>query len=122
MTDNIIKTKADAFAVRVVNAYRYLTIEKNEKRMSDQMYRSGTAIQALIAEAEYAQSTADFISKMSIALKEANETRSWINLLHETGYFSDGMYCSIYDDINQIVIILIAIIRKTKENLKSKNI
>lgn len=122
MTDNIIKIKADAFAVRIVNAYRYLTVEKNEKRMSDQMYRSGTAIQALIAEAEYAQSTADFISKMSIALKEANETRSWINLLYATGYFSDGMYCSIYDDINQIVIILIAIIRKTKDNLKSKNI
>lgn len=120
MPKNIVKIKADAFAIRIVNAYRYLTEEKKEKRMSDQLYRSGTAVQALIAEAEYAQSTADFINKMSIALKEANESRSWINLLHETGYFDDSVYNSIHDDINQIIIILIAIVRKTKENLKSK--
>jgi len=117
MAENIVKDKADAFAIRIVNAYKYLTKERKENRMSDQLYRSGTAIQALIAEAQYAQSSADFISKLEIALKEANESRSWINLLHNTGYFDDAVYASIYDDINQIVMILIAIIRKTKRNI-----
>lgn len=116
MAENIVKIKADSFAVRVVNAYKYLVEQKHERRMSDQLYRSGTAVQALIAEAQYAQSTADFISKLEIALKEANEARSWINLLYRTGYFQQPEYASIYDDVNQIVMILIAIIRKTKKN------
>lgn len=116
MADNIVKIKADAFAVRVVNAYRYLVKEKHEKRMSDQLYRSGTAVQALIAEAQYAQSTADFVNKLEIALKEANEARSWICLLYRTGYFQQREFDSIYDDVNQIVMLLIAIIRKTKSN------
>lgn len=108
--------KAEAFAVRITNAYRYLVEQKKERRMSDQLYRSGTAIQALIAEAQYAQSTADFINKMQIALKEANESRNWIKILHETGYFDDNVFNSIYDDINQIVMILSAIVRNAKKN------
>lgn len=116
MTDNIIKIKADNFAVRIVNAHKYLVEQKHEHHMSNQLYRCGTAIQAMVAEAQYAQSTADFISKFEIALKEANEARSWINLLFRTGYFSQIEYDSIYDDINQIIMIIIAIVRKTKKN------
>ena len=116
MADNIIKEKADNFAVRIVNAYKYLTTQKHEKRMSDQLYRSGTSVQAMIAESQYAQSTADFINKLEIALKEANEARSWINLLYKTDYFDQKMYDSIYNDINEIIIILIAIVRSTKRN------
>jgi len=112
----LILDKADAFAVRIVNAHKYLIKEHNEHRMSDQLYRSGTAVQALVAESQYAQSTADFINKMQIALKEANETRNWIVLLHNTGFFSDAAFNSLYDDINQIVMILIAIVRSTKRN------
>ena len=76
---------------------------------------------ANIAEAQYAQSRPDFISKYNIALKEANETRNWINLLHDTGYIDQAAYDSIYDDINQIVIILISILRKLKGNSDNKN-
>lgn len=84
--------------------------------MSKQLYRSGTSIQANIAEAQYAQSHKDFINKMSIALKEANESRRWIGLLHKTEYINDREYKSIYDDVNEIVMILISIIRKGKNN------
>ena len=111
----IVLDKAEAFATRVVNAQKYLSNIKGEKRMSDQLLRSGTAIQALIAEAQYAQSTADFISKMHIALKEANEARNWIVVLHNTSYFDDNMFNSIYDDVNQIVMILSSIVRTTKQ-------
>lgn len=112
----IILDKAEDFAVRVVNAKRYLNSQKNETKMADQLCRSGTSIQANIAEAQYAQSKADFISKYQIALKEANEARNWITLLYRTQYFDQKQYESIYDDINQIVMILIAIIKKLKDN------
>lgn len=112
----LVLDKAESFATRVVNAQRYLSCVKGEKRMSDQLLRSGTAIQALIAEAQYAQSTADFINKMHIALKEANESRNWIIVLHNTRYFDDNMFKSIYDDVNQIVMMLSSIIRTTKRN------
>lgn len=84
--------------------------------MSDQLYRCGTSVQAMIAESQYAQSTADFINKLEIALKEANESRSWINLLYKTEYFDQRMYDSMYKDINEIIIILISIVRTTKRN------
>lgn len=113
--NNPIKEKAEAFAVRIVNAYKYLLTVKKEKRISDQLYRCGTSIQANIAEAQYAVSHADFICKMQIALKEANEARSWIVLLHRTEYFDDKTFDSIYSDINEIIIILISILRTAKE-------
>lgn len=116
MAKSIVQEKADAFAVRVVKAYKYITNEKREYVMSKQLYRSGTSIQANIAEAQYAQSHKDFINKMSIALKEANESRRWIGLLHKTEYINDREYKSIYDDVNEIVMILISIIRKGKNN------
>lgn len=116
MAKSIVQEKADAFAVRVVKAYKYITNEKREYVMSKQLYRSGTSVQANIAEAQYAQSHKDFINKMSIALKEANESRRWIGLLHKTEYINDREYKSIYDDVNEIVMILISIIRKGKNN------
>ena len=84
--------------------------------MSTQLLRSGTAISALIAEVQYAQSKADFINKMSVALKEANESRNWITLLHDGDYIDDKAYNSIYDDINQIVMMLVSIVRTSKMN------
>lgn len=116
MAKSIVQEKADAFAVRVVKAYKYITNEKREYVMSKQLYRSGTSVQANIAEAQYAQSHKDFINKMSIALKEANESRRWIGLLHKTEYINDREYKSIYGDVNEIVMILISIIRKGKNN------
>lgn len=114
MGSSIVQLKADAFAVRIVNAYKYLCKVKHEYRMSDQMYRCGTSIQANIAEAQYAESHKDFVHKMSIALKEANETRKWINVFHQTGYFDQRAYDSLFKDINEIIIILISIIRTAK--------
>ena len=86
MKENEIAKKSFAFSVRTVNLYRYLSEQKKEYVISKQIYKSGTSIGANIAEAQRAQSTADFVAKMKIALKEANETQYWLQLLHETGY------------------------------------
>ena len=114
MSVSLIQEKADAFAVRIVNAHRYLREKKREYRMSDQLYRSGTSVQANVAEARYAESRSDFVHKLSIALKEANETRSWINLLYKSGLFDQKSYESISKDINEIIVILVSIIKTLK--------
>lgn len=82
--------------------------------MSKQVYRSGTSIGANIAESKTAQSDADFINKLSISLKEANETKYWLVLLHESGYLSDEEFQSIENEINTIIGTLIIIIKKKK--------
>ena len=102
------------FALRIIKLYKYLIEEKNEHVMSKQVYRSGTSIGANIAESKTAQSDADFISKLSIALKEANETKYWLVLLHESETISDEEYKSIENDINTIIGSLIIIIKKKK--------
>jgi four helix bundle protein len=84
MKENIVKEKSFCFAVRIVNLSKYLVEQKREFVLSKQILRSGTAIGALIRESEHAESKADFIHKLSIALKEANETDYWIDLLHQT--------------------------------------
>lgn len=112
----LILEKAKRYAIRIVNANKYLVDTYHEYRMSDQLLRSGTAVQALISEAQYAQSKADFVSKMSIALKEANESRNWLELLHNTGYIPDNAFHSIINDANEIVVTLIKIIRTSKRN------
>ena len=81
---NVVKEKSFAFAVRIVILYKHLCAEKKEFVLSKQLLRSGTAIGALVREAEQAESKADFVHKMAIALKEANETEYWLELLHET--------------------------------------
>lgn len=112
--DPIVQIKSMDFAARIVQVHEYLVKERKERRISDQLYRSGTSVQANIAEAQYAVSRPDFINKMQIALKEANESRNWITLLYKTGYFDENAYRSLYDDINQIVMLLIAILRTAK--------
>ncbi len=84
--------------------------------MSKQLLRSGTAIGALVCEAKFAQSRADFVSKMSIALKEANETLYWINLLHDSEYIDDNVYSSIHKEADEITAILASIVKTTKAN------
>ena len=115
-TGSDIADRSYAFALRVVNAYKYLTTVKGEHVMSKQLRRSGTAIGALICEAKFAQSRADFVNKMSIALKEANETIYWVNLLHDSGYSLDNVYGSVFGGINEITAILAAIVKSTKAN------
>ena len=114
--DNLVKDKSFAFALRVVKLYRILCEERGEYVLSKQMLRSGTAIGALIRESEHAQSKADFINKLSIALKEANETEYWLTLLHGANYLNETEYTSIANDCKELLKLLISIIKITKEN------
>lgn len=110
--------KTMAFAVRVVKMCQYLQRDRGEMVMSRQVLRSGTAIGAIVREAQHGESKADFIHKLSMALKEANETDYWIDLLLRTEYIDMAMYASMNDDCQEIISILIKIIKTTKASLK----
>ena len=114
--ENIIMRKSFAFSVRIMNLHKYLSSQKREYVVSKQICKSGTSIGANIAEAQRAQSTADFVSKMKIALKEANETQYWLRLLHETKYLSDKEFASLHDDLAEILKILTAICKHYPQN------
>jgi four helix bundle protein len=114
MKRNVVAEKSYAFAIRIVNLYKHLSQTSKEYVLSKQMLRSGTAIGALIREAEHAQSRADFINKMNIALKEANETEYWLMLLRDTQYINDIEYNSIAADCSEVVKLLISIVKTTK--------
>ena len=114
--NNILKSKSIAFAIRTVNCYKFLEKEKKEKVMSKQLLRCGTSIGANIHEGIYGQSVADFVSKLSIALKEASETSYWLLILHQTDFLSDEMYDSIKSDIDEIIKLLISSLKTTKKN------
>lgn len=103
MAENVLKEKTYKFAIRSVNFYKYLCNERTEFVISKQVLRSGTSMGASVREAEFAQSKLDFINKMSVALKEANETIYWIDLLKETNYISLEMYESIKADCEEIL-------------------
>ena len=109
MEENIIAEKSLDFAERIVNLYKYLRYQKHESVMSKQLLRSGTSIGANVAEGARGQSKPDFYSKMSIALKEANETKYWLCLLRRTSYLSEKEFESIEKDIKEILAILTAI-------------
>lgn len=115
--ENILHSKSYAFAIRSVNLSQFLNNEKKEYVLSKQILRSGTSIGALISESEFAQSTADFINKLHIALKEANETKYWINLLHDTHFITKSMFESLIEDIKEIIRLLVSIIKKLKSSL-----
>ena len=114
MKDNVVKDKSLEFAVRIVNLYKFLVNEQKEFVMSKQILRSGTSIGANIREAEQAESRADFINKLNIALKEANETEYWLELLIRTEYITREQYESINNDSTEINKLLISIIKTTK--------
>ena len=104
----VIEAKSFAFAVRIVKLNKYLCETKREFVLSKQILRSGTSIGANIAEAQYAQSKADFGTKMQISLKEANETRFWIKLLEATEFLTTEESDSLLDDCNELINMLIA--------------
>ena len=112
---NTVAEKSMEFAVRIVKLYGYLCEEKREYVMSKQLLKSGTSIGANVKEAVYAQSRKDFVSKMSIALKEASETEYWLELLGRTTYLTDEQYQSLQDDCGELAKMLIAIVRSSKE-------
>ena len=113
---HVCAEKSFEFAVRIVNLYKYLVLEHKEFVLSKQLLRCGTSIGANIAEAQRGQSKADFISKMSIALKEANETHYWIRLLYRTEYLGKTQFKSLEADINEIISLLIAICKTANRN------
>ena len=116
--ENIIETKSFDFAVRIVNLYKYLTDNKNEYVLSKQLLRSGTSIGANIREAQYAHGKADFIAKLQIALKEANETGYWLELLFKTNYINEKQYKELDAVCTGLRAMLIASINTAKENMK----
>ncbi len=117
MSKNILKEKSYSFAIMVVELSKLLVAEKREFIMSKQLLRSGTAVGALIREAEFAQSKKDFINKMSISLKEANETMYWLDLLKDTNYISKNEH-QIHFDINkELVAMLVSSIKTTKSRM-----
>lgn len=108
---------AYAFAKRCMKAYVFLSEEKHEFDISKQLKRSGTSLSANLAEAKYAQSKADWINKVSIALKEANESKNWINLLHDSELIDDKVYQSIMNDCVSLIIRLSNSVQTAKRNL-----
>ena len=109
-----VEEKSFAFSVRIVNAYKHLAEAKREFVLSNQLLRCGTSIGANVAEAQQGQSRADFISKLSIALKEAYETNYWLRLLYATDYLSKPEFSSLIDDCQEIEKMLTAIIKSSK--------
>ena len=118
--NNIVKEKSYRFALRVIKAYKFLSDEKREFVLSKQMLRSGTAIGALIREAEQAQSRADFVHKMNISLKEANETAYWLMLLKDSEYIDEESFMSIHKDCDELIRLLVSIVKTTKTKNEDK--
>ena len=116
MKENIVKFKSFVFALRVVKLYQFLTEQKREFVMSKQLLRSGTAIGALVREAEQAESKADFIHKMAIALKEANETDYWLELLCQSGFIEEKAFASLDADAKELLKLLTSIIKTSKSS------
>ena len=115
MKENAVADKSFEFAVRIVKLYKYLVQEHKEYVLSKQLLRCGTSIGANIAEAQRGQSKADFTAKMSIALKEANETDYWLRLMYATEYLTEQEFESLSKDNKEIISILVAITKTTKQ-------
>jgi four helix bundle protein len=119
MKENIVREKSFAFALRAVKLARYLQAEKKEYVLSKQVLRSGTAIGALVREAEHAESKADFTHKMNIALKEANETQYWLELLFQSETIDRPSFESISADSEELLKLLVAIVKSSKGSTRA---
>lgn len=119
--DNVIADKSMAFAVRIVNLYKYLVQTCSEHVLSKQLLRSGTSIGANVSESVYAQTKADFKTKMYIALKEARESLYWIELLERTEYLTAAQAKSIHDDCVELIKILSSITKTLNDKTPRNN-
>jgi four helix bundle protein len=113
--DNLIADKSKAFALRIIELYKYLTLEKKEFVLAKQLLRSGTSIGANVRESIRAQSAADFYAKLTISLKEAEESSYWLELLKESGYIDEEKFNSLYSDCEEVIRILVKILKNTKK-------
>ncbi len=112
---SVIQQKSRDFAIRIVNCYKFLSEQKHESVMSKQLLRSGTSIGANTRESKNAQSRMDFLNKLNVALKEADETEYWLDLLHESNYLDDKQFTSLQSDCKELIAILVTIIKKLKD-------
>lgn len=110
-----LRDKSYAFAIKIVRLSQSLLSEKKEFVLSKQVLRSGTAIGALIRESEFAASKADFINKLTVSLKEANETEYWLMLLHDTNYLSGAEFQELKSDCNELIATLVSSIKTSKK-------
>lgn len=116
MSQYIVRDKSFPFALRIIKLSKYLNEQKKECVLSKQVLRSGTAVGALIREAEQGESKADFIHKLAIALKEAKETEYWLALLFHSDYVEEKSYLSINADVEELIKLLVSIIKTSKHS------
>ena len=119
MTENVIYKLSKQFALRIIKLYSYLYDQKKEYVISKQLYRSGTSIGANIAESIFAQSDADYVHKLKISLKEASETRYWLELLYESDQITKEVYDSLINDLKTIIGTIINIINKIEKQWRN---
>lgn len=117
MKENVLKAKTYAFALKVIVVYKQIVAEHREFVLSKQFLRAGTAPGALVREAEFSQSRPDFISKLSIALKEANEVDYWISLLRDSDYISELTAIRLLSESTEIISLLVSSIKTAKSHL-----
>ncbi len=115
--ENAVENKSFAFAVRVVNLCKYLQAEKKEYVLSKQILRCGTSIGANVAEAQHAQSKADFVAKLNIALKETGETKYWLRLLCATDYCTEEAFASVFADCVELEKLLVSILKSSNPQI-----
>ena len=113
-----LKDKSYEFALKIVNLQKYLIDQKKEYVLSKQILKSGTSIGALIREAEYAQSKADFVNKLSISLKEANETDYWLSILRDTNYIPNELFEKLNKKVKELIGMLVASVKTVKTKNK----
>jgi four helix bundle protein len=118
MKENILKDKSFVFTVRIVNLYKFLKKQHGEYILSQQLIRSSTSIGAIVREAEHAESIKDFVHKLSIGLKEANESKYWLDLLFVTDFITKKMFDSLNKDCEELLKLLIASVKTSKLKVK----
>ena len=116
--NSILKVQRFDFAVRIIKLYKFLKKQHSEYELSNQLLRSGTSVGALIREAEHAETRKDFSHKLSISLKEANESIYWLELLYATDYINKRMFDSMIKDATELLKMLIASVKTTKSRAK----
>ena len=117
MSESILRQKSYAFALKVIKVYKQIVSEHKEYILSKQFLKAGTSIGAMVREAEFAQSKPDFISKLSISLKEANETEYWISLLRDSDYISSETANELLADNKELISMLVSSIKTAKKSL-----
>ena len=119
--NSVTRQKSKTFAVRIIKFAKFLQDEKKDYIISKQIFRSGTSIGANVRESYNAQSKADFINKLHIALKEADETAYWLELLVESEIIDNNQqFDSLYNDLKEILALLTASIKTSKKNIENE--